>query len=126
MISYRSTQKFALWLAYSLHLFILPSIVALLINYRKSKQYRIIEYEDDSEDTIPVKVFLSHHLWMMQSFTSLLLFAVVGSTAIIYNLGCYVLVLAGIWWIYRLCRGMVSLCLNKPMPVVPLMPAETF
>ncbi|WP_455209885.1 hypothetical protein [Kaarinaea lacus] len=126
MVSYRSTQKLALWLAYSLHIFILPALFGLMINYRKSKQYQRIEYEDDSEDTIPVGVFLTHHLWMMRSFTALLILTALGVAASVFNWGFYCLAFAGIWWIYRIFRGMFRLCLNKPMPVVLLKPIEIF
>jgi len=126
MVSYRSAQKLTLWLAYCLHMFILPALFALLINYRKSKQYQGIEYEDDSEDTIPVGVFLTHHLWMIRSFTAMLIFLALGMAAIAFKLGFYILASAGLWWIYRNVRGMLSLCLNKPMPVVFLRQMETF
>jgi uncharacterized membrane protein len=126
MVSYRSAQKLTLWLAYLLHIFILPAVLGLLINYRKSKQYQSIEYEDDSEDTIPVGVFLSHHLWMMRSFTELLILAVVGGAAVFLDLGFYGLVFVLIWWIYRNLRGILSLLLNKPMPVFVLKPVESF
>lgn len=126
MVSYRSTQKLTLWLAYSLHIFVLPALFGLIINYRKSKQYQGIEYEDDSEDTIPVGVFLTHHLWMMRSFTSLLILTALGMAAMVFNGEFYLLAFAGIWWIYRIFHGMFRLSLNKPMPVVLLKPVETF
>ena len=126
MVSYRSTQKLALWLAYSLHIFIIPALLGLIINYRKSKQYQRIEYEDDSEDTIPVGIFLTHHLWMMHSFSALMILTTLGITAVIFNWGFYLLAFAGIWWLYRIFRGMFRLCLNKPMPVILLKPVETF
>jgi uncharacterized membrane protein len=97
-----------------------------MINYRKSRQYQGIEYEDDSEDTVPVGVFLTHHVWMMRSFTASVILTVLGVAAILLNLGFYLLAFAGVWWIYRVFRGMFSLCLNKPMPVVVLKPVENY
>jgi uncharacterized membrane protein len=126
MVSYRSAQKLTLWLAYCLHIFILPSLLALMINFRKSKQYQSIEYEDDSEDTIPVGVFLSHHLWMIRSFTELLVLATLGGATLIFNFGFYALVFVLVWWVYRILRGVLSLCLGKPMPVLIMNPVESF
>ncbi len=126
MVSYRSAQKFALWLAYALHMFILPSLFGLIINYRKSKQYRGIEYEDDSEDTIPVGIFLTHHLWMMRSFATLLIFTVLGMAATIFDLEFNILIFTVVWWVYRIFRGMFSLCRNQPMPIVLLKQVEAF
>ena len=126
MVSYRRAQKLALWLAYSLHIFILPSLLGLLINYRKSKQYRGIEYEDDSEETIPVGVFLTHHLWMIRSFAALFIIAALGTIAWVLKLGFDVLAIAVVWWVYRNFRGMFRLCRNQPMPVAFLRPVETY
>jgi uncharacterized membrane protein len=126
MVSYRSAQKLTLWLAYCLHIFILPSLLALMINFRKSKQYQSIEYEDDSEDTIPVGVFLSHHLWMIRSFAELLVLAMLGCAAFVFDFGFYALVFVLMWWVYRILRGVLSLCLGRPMPVLILKPVESF
>ena len=102
MVSYRIAQKLALWSAYVFHLFILPALFGLLINYRKSKQYQRIEYEDDSEDTVPINVFLSHHLWMKQSFTFLLLAITLGGAAVIFSDGFYALGIIMVWWTGRM------------------------
>lgn len=123
MVSYRVAQKTALWSAYFFHLFILPSLIGLLINYRKSKQYLRIEYEDDSQDTVSIGVFLSHHQWMQHSFMVLLLAVTLGSTAFIFSAGFYAIGLIYVWWMGRILRGMVNLWLNKPMPVYVVSPS---
>jgi len=122
MVSYRIAQKTALWSAYVFHLFILPALFGLLINYRKSKQYQTIEYEDDSQDTVPVGIFLTHHLWMKQSFTVLLFAAMLGSSASVFSGGFYALGMISVWWLGRILRGMLNLWLNRPMPVFAAKP----
>lgn len=117
MVSYRLAQQTALWSAYVFHLFILPALFGLLINYRKSKQYQKIEYEDDSPDTVPIGIFLSHHVWMKQSFVVLLWMTIIGSADFVFSGGFYVLAVIGVWWTGRIFHGMWYLVLNKPMPV---------
>jgi uncharacterized membrane protein len=123
MVSYGIAQKTALWSAYVFHLLILPALFGLLINYRKSKQYQIIEYEDDSQDTVPVGVFLSHHLWLKHSFMVLLLAAALGSTACIFSAEFYALGVISLWWMGRILRGMLNLWFNKPMPAYTANPS---
>ena len=118
MVSYRCAQKWAIWTAYILHLLILPSLIGLIINFHKSKQYRGIEYEDDSEETIPVGLFLNHHLWLMRSFNVLLVLVIVSFASVNFGIGLYAISGAGVWWLYRVTRGMLYLCFNKSMPIL--------
>jgi uncharacterized membrane protein len=116
MISYRSAQKLAIWAAYAFHLLLILSLVGLLINLRKSAQYQRIEYEDDSEDTIPVAVLLTHHQWLIRTHFMMMVFFALAAVIYFYGAGPHVLTVIAAWWLYRILRGMMFLLANKPMP----------
>ena len=115
-MTYRTSQSFAIWASYGLHLLIVPAVLGLFINYLKNRQYAHIEYEDDSEDTIPVFVIQSHHQWLIRTFNFLLVMFMVAIGTMYYGVGYLVAMGAVVWWFYRMLRGMVSLMIHKPMP----------
>ncbi len=103
-------QKTVAGVAYGLYAlglfgFLLPSIVAVIINYIKV------------DDSLPL--YASHHRWMIRTFWWGLLWCVVGAALLMALVGFLILGAVAIWWIYRLVRGFLALSENKP-PVVSL------
>ncbi|WP_455204062.1 hypothetical protein [Kaarinaea lacus] len=116
MVSYRSSQKLAIWSAYILHLLIAPTLIAMLINIVKVRQYQRIEFEDDSDDTIPVALLLTHHQWSLRSLGTLAILSILSAATFFYGIGVYVLAAIASWWWYRMLRGMLNLTMQQPMP----------
>jgi uncharacterized membrane protein len=59
----------------------------------------------------------SHFAWQIRTFWFMLLWVVVGMAAFFILIGWLVLVVAGIWFIYRVVFGWVSLNDGRPMPM---------
>jgi uncharacterized membrane protein len=89
---------------YGLGLFgvLLPSIVALVINYIKANE--------------ATPLYASHHRWMIRTFWWGLLWVVVGLVLVLAIVGWMILLAAVIWWIYRLVRGVLALSENRSVP----------
>ncbi|HUC99082.1 MAG TPA: hypothetical protein VMR88_11405 [Candidatus Polarisedimenticolaceae bacterium] len=83
-----------------------PSIIAVVINYLKREEARGTFLE-------------SHFRWQIRTFWFSLLWCVIAVMLFITILGIplalIVLVLAGIWAIYRIARGWLALRNRKPM-----------
>ena len=104
-IAVNPDQKTIAAIAYGLYAlglfgFLLPSIVAVIINYIKV------------DDSLPL--YASHHRWMIRTFWWGLLWCVVGAALLMALVGFLILGVVAIWWIYRLVRGFLALSENKP------------
>jgi len=85
-----------------------PSIIAVIINYVKRSEVRGTFLE-------------SHFSWQIRTFWWALLWVVIAGLAFMTIIGIPVawgiFVAVGIWVIYRIARGWLSLASNKPMPM---------
>ncbi len=85
-----------------------PSIVAVIINYLK---------RNDTQGTY----LESHFRWQIRTFWYSALWLVIAGglilTVILFPLGLLVLVLVGIWVLYRMFRGILVLMAEKPLPM---------
>jgi uncharacterized membrane protein len=80
----------------------ITAIAAIVMNYLK---------KDDVAGT-----FLeSHFRWQIRTFWFGLLWTVVGAALMVVLVGWVVLVVAGVWMVYRIVKGMLRLNDNKPM-----------
>jgi uncharacterized membrane protein len=80
----------------------ITAIVAIIMNYIK---------KDDVAGT-----FLeSHFRWQMRTFWFGLLWGVIGAITSLILVGWLVLIVNGIWIIYRIVKGWLNLNDNKPM-----------
>ncbi|MCL6556269.1 MAG: hypothetical protein K6T56_07915 [Burkholderiales bacterium] len=95
-------------IAYGLYaaalLFPVTAIAALILDYIKRDEARGTWLE-------------SHFAWQIRTFWFMLLWVVVGMAAFFILIGWLVLVAAGIWFIYRVVFGWVSLNDGRPMPM---------
>ncbi len=85
-----------------------PSIIAVVINYVKRGDVR--------------GTFLdSHFSWQIRTFWWALLWFCIGGVLIITLIGAVIgvplMVVTGIWVLYRIARGWLALLSNKPMPM---------
>ena len=85
-----------------------PSIIAVIINYVKRSEVR--------------GTFLdSHFSWQLRTFWWALLWFLLGGLLIITLIGALIgvplLVLVGLWVLYRIVRGWLALLSRKPMPM---------
>ena len=85
-----------------------PSIIAVIINYVKRGDVRGTFLE-------------SHFTWQIRTFWWALLWALIAGLLFITIIGIplawVIAVTAGLWVLYRIARGWISLLSNKPMPV---------
>jgi uncharacterized membrane protein len=77
-------------------------LVAVILNYVKRKDMRGTLAE-------------SHFRWQINTFWYSLLWAVLGALTSIIGVGIVVLVAAGVWFLYRVIKGMVYLQDGKTM-----------
>jgi uncharacterized membrane protein len=84
-----------------------PSIIAVILNYAKRPEVR--------------GTFLDSHFgWQIRTFWYALLWLVLGGVAFVTVIGILVAVivwvLTGLWVLYRIARGWMTLSAQKPMP----------
>lgn len=81
----------------------ITAIAGVIINYIK---------RDDVRGT----VYKSHFNWQIRTFWWALLWFIVGTATIeLLGLGILVLIVAGIWYLYRIVRGMIAWSRNRPV-----------
>lgn len=84
-----------------------PSIIAVIINYVK-------------RDAVRGTVLDSHFSWQLRTFWWALLWVVIAGVLIATFIGIVIglplLVLVGLWIIYRIVRGWIALANRAPMP----------
>jgi len=85
-----------------------PSIVAVILNYAKRPEVR--------------GTFLDSHFgWQIRTFWYALVWLLVGGVAFVTLVGIVVAVivwvLTGLWVLYRIARGWMTLSAQKPMPL---------
>jgi uncharacterized membrane protein len=85
-----------------------PSIIAVILNYAKRPEVR--------------GTFLDSHFgWQIRTFWYALVWLLVGGVAFVTLLGIVVAVivwvLTGLWVLYRIARGWMTLTAQKPMPL---------
>ena len=81
-----------------------PSIIAVIINYAKRDEVRNTWLE-------------SHFRWQIRTFWFGMLWGVLGALTFVLVIGWFVLIVNGIWIIYRIAKGWLRLNDNKPMYV---------
>lgn len=82
----------------------IPGIVAIVINYLK---------REEAQDTL----YESHFTWQIRTFWWGLGWAVLGVVTALFVVGFVILVVAGIWVIYRMVKGLLYWNDQKPMPI---------
>jgi uncharacterized membrane protein len=80
----------------------ITSIVAIILNYVK-------------RDEVAGTMFESHFRWQIRTFWFGLLWSVIGVILTFVIVGIFVLIAAGIWFIYRIVIGWLRLSEGKPM-----------
>lgn len=80
----------------------ITAIVAIIINYVK-------------RDDVAGTWLESHFRWQIRTFWFSLMWGVIGLATSIIGIGIAVLIVAGIWTIYRIVKGMLNFYDNKPM-----------
>lgn len=59
----------------------------------------------------------SHHVWMLRTFWWSLLWSIIGGVLCLILVGYVVLAVVGLWWLYRVIRGLINYAEKKPMPI---------
>ena len=82
----------------------IPAIVAIVLNYLK---------REDAAGTL----YESHFNWQIRTFWWSLGWAVLGAITLLIGVGFLILLVAGIWSIYRMVKGLLFWNEHKPMPL---------
>tara|TARA_R110002049_G_scaffold156512_7_gene321553 strand:+ start:276 stop:638 length:363 start_codon:yes stop_codon:yes gene_type:complete len=85
-----------------------PSILAVILNYIQRDETRGTYLE-------------SHFLWQIRTFWYALLWLIVGGVLVVTIIGIplalIIVVVVGLWVLYRMLRGLARLMDGEPMPV---------
>lgn len=93
--------------------FVIPFVVAVVINY--------VEKEDVAGTWLE-----SHFRWQIRTFWFGLLWAVIGGVLTLALVGFAILFANWVWIIYRIVKGWLNLIKNRPLPYAVLeQPAAT-
>ena len=114
---YAARQRMIVGLAYVLYVLLVPAILGAIINKLKIREYDKSLTSQDGGRREAVKLFESHHKWLLNTFIITLFFIAAGYGTMYYGVGYALLIGAAAWWIYRMLRGIVMFAANKPMPV---------
>ena len=114
---YAARQRMIVGLAYVLYVLLVPAILGAIINKLKIREYDKSATSQDGGRREAVKLFESHHKWLLNTFIITLFFIAAGYGTMYYGVGYALLIGAAAWWIYRMLRGIVMFAANKPMPV---------
>ena len=82
----------------------ITAVIAVLINYIK---------REDAQGT----VYESHFTWQIRTFWWSLLWCVLGGITLLLGVGFVILGVAGIWFLYRLVKGLLNWNDHKPMQI---------
>lgn len=58
----------------------------------------------------------SHHVWMLRTFWWTLLWSVICFPLFFIGIGFVLYAVVGIWWLYRVVRGLIHYAERRPMP----------
>lgn len=83
-------------------IFGLTAIVGIILNYLKAEQVKGTFVE-------------SHFRWQRRTFWFGLCWSILGGLTFAFVIGYFILVLTGIWLIYRIVNGWLKLSENRPM-----------
>lgn len=59
----------------------------------------------------------SHHRWLLRTFWYGLLWAIVATGLMVIGIGFLIYLAVGIWYLYRIIRGVLNFTERKPMPL---------
>lgn len=103
------SERTTLTIAYVLHVIgpftaFLLNIGGVILNHVKAAETRN-EY------------IRSHHVWMLRTFWWTLLWSVLCIPLCFILIGFVGYAIVGLWWIYRVIRGLINYSERRPMPV---------
>ncbi len=117
--SFIEPQTVILWFTYWMHLLVIPCVIAFIINYFKSNQYKgrcVHGHLSGNENGGPTELFASHHHWLMRSFCILFVLSMISLGTSYAGFGIILAVVTVVYWFYRITKGMFYLAAHKPMP----------
>ena len=59
----------------------------------------------------------SHHVWMLRTFWWTLLWSLLSWPLCLIVVGFFTLAIVGLWWLYRVIRGLINFAERRPMPI---------
>lgn len=107
-------QRMILWLAYAMYVLVLPAFVGYgLAAWQAHKLNR-----DGDTPSGTYLLLLSHLEWLKRTFVAALFFGMVAIGTAYYGWGYLFAAGIGLWFVYRVVRGLFTLVSNRPVPAV--------
>jgi len=116
LTAHKSYKLSSLWFVYFLYLLVIPAIAGVIINYVEIRKYKSIKSDPGAKEDPSLRFFHSHHQWLLRTFITTFVLALVAIGTSYYGAGFIIGGLAILWWIYRIGRGVINLTSHKPMP----------
>ena len=113
---YRSETSL-LWLSYLLYLLFFTAPLGFAISFYKAHQFKEMMKNTTNVDE-DIKLLESHHEWLSQTFIFTVFMTMAALGTLFYFFGYLIALVAVVWWIYRLGRGIVLFVEHKHMPVL--------
>lgn len=105
-------ERSTLWLTYLMYVLVVPAALGAGINWLKTRD------ESFSRRSVGwVGVVQSHHLWLQRTFGAAFFLVMVALGTIYTGFGYFILIGTGLWWAYRIIRGIQMLAEDQAMPV---------
>ncbi|MES2489175.1 MAG: hypothetical protein V4607_05220 [Pseudomonadota bacterium] len=102
-------ERTTLTIAYVLH--VIGPFTAFLLNIAGLILNHIKAAETNNQ------YIRSHHVWMLRTFWWSLLWSIIGGVLCLILVGYVVLAIVGLWWLYRVVRGLINYAEQRPMPI---------
>jgi len=103
------SERTTLTIAYVLH--VIGPFTAFLLNIAGLILNHIKAAETNNQ------YIRSHHVWMLRTFWWSLLWSIIGGVLCLILVGYVVLAIVGLWWLYRVVRGLINYAEQRPMPI---------
>ncbi len=110
-------QRRTLWITYLLYLLLFTAPIGFVISLINTRKFKKLTESEVAALPQAVTTLRSHHEWLARTFIASVVVGMMGFGSLYYGIGYVLWGGVGLWWIYRIARGIVSLIGTRPMPV---------
>ncbi|KAF0192954.1 MAG: chaperone protein dnaJ [Gammaproteobacteria bacterium] len=110
-------QRRTLWIAYLLYLLLFTAPIGFVISLINTRKFKKLTESEVAALPEVLTTLRTHHEWLVRTFIAAVVVGMMGFGSLYYGIGYVLWGGVGLWWIYRIARGIVSLIGTRPMPV---------